>query len=247
MMRRLLRWTCNTLAMASLLLCLATAGLWVRSYWVADRFVVKRREARTGGPASSPPHYELFVSSQLRGHLEGWVGWSECPEVGPTPPWEFEISHPQRFSDEWSDFTLRTDHRYYGGYAFTMENWRAPAVSLVAAFAVLPAIFAFRQIRAVRRRHHRSRLGLCPPADTTFGRRRSGARSVEDKVTRCRGDRVRRPGEGATANPHHLHPRPPAKTRVRESMACGAYPEAGADDSMERRSHPLESTRQPRE
>ena len=37
-MRRLLRWTFHTLAAASLLLCLVTAGLWGRSYWVYDHF-----------------------------------------------------------------------------------------------------------------------------------------------------------------------------------------------------------------
>src|SRR5258706_7046208 len=33
-MRRAIRWTWNGLAVISLLLCLATAALWVRSYWV---------------------------------------------------------------------------------------------------------------------------------------------------------------------------------------------------------------------
>src|SRR4051812_14209382 len=36
-MPRIARWLLNTLTLASLLLCVALAGLWVRSYWVADR------------------------------------------------------------------------------------------------------------------------------------------------------------------------------------------------------------------
>jgi hypothetical protein len=35
-MRRLLRWTLNGLVMLSLLMFMTSAGLWVRSYWIAD-------------------------------------------------------------------------------------------------------------------------------------------------------------------------------------------------------------------
>ena len=41
-MRRLLRWTFNSLAAASLLLCVATAALWVRSHWVYDLLYAER-------------------------------------------------------------------------------------------------------------------------------------------------------------------------------------------------------------
>ena len=44
-MRRLLRWTFNALAATSLLLCLATAALGVRSYWVGDELYAHRPEA----------------------------------------------------------------------------------------------------------------------------------------------------------------------------------------------------------
>src|SRR5436190_17307428 len=36
-MRRLGRWTLNTLTVLSLVLCVGTAGLWVRSYWHTAR------------------------------------------------------------------------------------------------------------------------------------------------------------------------------------------------------------------
>src|SRR5438309_2302711 len=32
-MRRLARWTINVVTVLSLVMCVATAGLWVRSYW----------------------------------------------------------------------------------------------------------------------------------------------------------------------------------------------------------------------
>ena len=35
-MRRLARWTLNALTALSLLICVATVVLWVRSFWAAD-------------------------------------------------------------------------------------------------------------------------------------------------------------------------------------------------------------------
>jgi hypothetical protein len=158
-MRRLLRWTFNTLAMASLLLCLATAGLWVRTYWVGDEFFAHRPDAS----GSVAEHYAFNIWSH-RGRLGGSFGWSERPEAGPIPRWEFEFKH-------WSEGPIALAIGDYGfssfrgvseDFAFNTRTWSLPDWALVSAFAVLPAIFAFRQIRAVRRRRHRARLGLCP-------------------------------------------------------------------------------------
>ena len=80
-MRRLLRWTFHALAAASLLLCLATAGLWVE-YWVHDELQVRRVS-----------HMLCNVSS-ARGQFDVVFLWSERPEDDPKPPWEFEIEHP---------------------------------------------------------------------------------------------------------------------------------------------------------
>ena len=61
-MTRLLRWTFLTLAAASLVLCLATAGLWVRSYWVYDQLYAYRLHApdRSVRSTSVGP-FALFV------------------------------------------------------------------------------------------------------------------------------------------------------------------------------------------
>ena len=161
-MRRLLRWTFNTLAAASLLLCLATAGLWVRSYWVADGFSAERPDASKNRREYISPHYRCLIAS-FDGHLGGWFFWTGRPQGRPTSSWEFELGHPGKYSPEpGTGFSLRRDGGVHGGYAYNTLYWRLPDWSLVSAFAVLPAIFAFRQIRAVRRRRHRSRLGLCP-------------------------------------------------------------------------------------
>ena len=74
-MRRLLRWTFHALAAASLLLCVATAALWVRSYWVCDRFYAKRLEgAAYAETFGRYPHNECRVASN-RGQLVGSFSW----------------------------------------------------------------------------------------------------------------------------------------------------------------------------
>jgi hypothetical protein len=155
-MRRLLRWTFNTLAMASLLVCLATAGLWVRSYRVFDLFMAERRKT-----LYLAPDYRCFAGS-YRGDIVGWIAWSERPEDHPTPPWEFKVEHARgRFVTVIPHYGFSTTHDNIGDYAYNSWQCAAPHWSVVAAFALLPTIVAFRQVRAVRRRRQRSRLGLC--------------------------------------------------------------------------------------
>jgi hypothetical protein len=160
-MRRLLRWAFNVLVAASLLLCLATAGLWVRSYWVFDLFQAARQEAAEYGRRNDAKHFQCRLISD-RGHLEGLLGWSERPEEEYKPAWKFKLRHPDRHFASFSTIWFRSDREINEGYAYPWRSCVAPDWSLVSAFAVLPAIVAFRQIRAVRRRRHRSRLGLCP-------------------------------------------------------------------------------------
>lgn len=48
-MRRALRWTINGLTVLSLVLCVGTVALWVRSYWVQDAFSTVRGGMQSGG------------------------------------------------------------------------------------------------------------------------------------------------------------------------------------------------------
>jgi hypothetical protein len=184
-MRRLLRWTFNTLAAASLLLCLATAGLWVRSYWVYDWFYAERREVGEDGQGSAISHYDCTVVS-YRGRIGGSIGWSERPEGHSTPPWEFEFGHPsRRFAELATDSRLRITHAIFGGYTFTEQHWAVPAWALVSAFAVLPLIVTLRQVRTVRRRQ-RARLGCCPACGYDL-------RATPERCPECgrKGDKVK--------------------------------------------------------
>ena len=73
-MRRLLRWTFHALAAASLLLCLATAGLWVRSHWVYDQFARPAPSVGAYGPEHVVPQYQCFVVSDRGGSAAGSAG-----------------------------------------------------------------------------------------------------------------------------------------------------------------------------
>ena len=161
-MRRLLRWTFNALAAASLLLCVATAGLWVRSNSAYDMFYAGRDEGSAFGRQLGAPHYECIVASN-RGTFGASLTWSERPEDQPKPPWLFEIHHPNAtFAVLRPGFAFSAHRGAYYGSAYHTWTGAAPAWALVSAFAVLPAVFVFRQVRAGRRRRRESRLGLCP-------------------------------------------------------------------------------------
>src|SRR5438477_5814361 len=89
-MRRVLRWTFNALAAASLLLCLATAGLWVRSYWVQDWFLAQRWDVDKHGHKDGISRYQCEAVSH-RGRFAGSLDRWEGPEGRSTPRWEFHL------------------------------------------------------------------------------------------------------------------------------------------------------------
>jgi hypothetical protein len=155
-MRRLLRWTFHALAAASLLLCLATAVLWVRSYFVYDQFY-----AEIGGGRAWSDHLALAA---YRGTFDSAFSRLEPPRGQPPQPWAFRLDHPSELPapSSWNNFEFRTARGIDRGYVYYMQYLCAPAWSLVSAFALLPTIAAFRQIRTIRRRRRRARLGCCP-------------------------------------------------------------------------------------
>ena len=159
-MRRLLRWTFHALAAASLLLCLATAGLWVRSYWGYDRFIARRLSATGLRRGVEFPKYQGCIGS-YRGRLGGWFQFSGQPEGQRAEPWEFEVGPADEFIGSIrTRFPFRTYRGVYVGCPYTVNYWSLPDWSLVSAFALLPSIATFRQVRVARRRR-RARLGRC--------------------------------------------------------------------------------------
>ena len=231
-MRRLLRWTFNALAAASLLLCLATAGLWVRSYWVCDQFTAIARRRRTSAVRLRPSQHYRIRSHRTAGSSAAGSAGPSRPEDHPTPPWEFKFDHDDRpFAGAGSDgFRVqRLDSLVNDGYATPRRTGHA-RLALVSAFAVLPAIVAFRQVRAVRRRRQRSRSASAPPAGTTSVRRRSGARNVAG----CRGVSTKSEAallSGAPDNPKQIQnlKKKQGKRRPRFEIAPFAVSELVSD------------------
>jgi hypothetical protein len=167
-MRRLLRWTFNALAALSLLLCIATAALWVRSYWVTDTLLVERREAPPPSSSSEDgqdygtPHYGVYAKSH-GGQFGGWWGGSGLLEAsGPNLRWSFEHAHEiTGFATLPAEFELSTHYLDYDGAGFNMRSWTLPGWAFVLGFAVLPTVVVTRRLAAARRRR-RARLGCCP-------------------------------------------------------------------------------------
>src|SRR5206468_2927711 len=130
-------------------------------YWVGDLFDGRRPDASEVGRTYGLQRYRCVVASG-RGQLGGSIAWSRWPEHDPKPPWKFYFGHPTNplaesgrlFVDD-----LRGDQLVNDLYAHGTRRWNVPIWSLASAFAVLPSIAVFRQVRAVRRRRHRSRLG----------------------------------------------------------------------------------------
>src|SRR5213075_685358 len=71
-MRRPLRILLNAATLLSLLLCVVTVVLWLRSYWVSDEWRYSRvrrfptgAEQRTHSAATEPGHLRLLISTSF--------------------------------------------------------------------------------------------------------------------------------------------------------------------------------------
>jgi hypothetical protein len=156
----------NVMAGVSMMLCLATVALWVRSYWRSDAMTF------LATPSSS------FFLGDWRGHLDltrqyivpavpsGWVATTSNYGHIDTARQDGHLSGGVSF-----DPHLALPNAFYLGHTVPLgtsvissvqlfnqiEVWAVPFWLIVLAFATLPAIFALRALRASRR----SIRGLC--------------------------------------------------------------------------------------
>jgi len=153
-MRRVWRIFLNGLTVLSLLLLLATAALWVRSYWRMD-FV------RCHPPA--PPDAERFCAHFVSGRGGGLVAWGHwapryAEDFGPARwHWQTVGVSPTRYAGGWTG----------GGWGFGHDSHRDPEYRYrmfvfplwlpATLFVLFPAT---RLVLAVRRRR-RVREGHC--------------------------------------------------------------------------------------
>lgn len=166
-MRRLARWLLNALTALSLLLCLATAALWVRSYrvndWVQWRYATHPwREwlLRTADGQVSIAHTQWADDT-----LVFQLGWTCFPNLLPTGDVTMPVP-PGQPDRQWGGFHFQraTDviqsWRYLGTYA-SVVLLAIPIAVLTAISSLLPGVRATRWIIRRRRLAARTAVGAC--------------------------------------------------------------------------------------
>ena len=157
-MRRLLRWTFHALAAASLLLCLAAAGLWVRSYFISDQLEWTTLLAGADGAVLSTRQFCLHSGG-------GW--WSEV-EYTSDPDNDFTLgsgpARAERRSFEWrhtpGPLTIQFEATRYGG-ELPVPYWLTCLVLASPVTVRTARPWIRRRSRSHREQERRSR-GLWP-------------------------------------------------------------------------------------
>jgi 4-amino-4-deoxy-L-arabinose transferase-like glycosyltransferase len=153
----------------SLVICVAVAGLWVRSYFVVDRLNNQPRPGRDYGMLSVEGR---LIFATLKTRTDGWnAGWpkvyglalwiSQGVDDIPIPPdysfsrSDFDASSPTRFNFFGMVFSKKLRSCYDS--SDTLDFVSLPMWMVAAPAAVLPLIRLRRGWRARRRRVE----GLC--------------------------------------------------------------------------------------
>jgi hypothetical protein len=176
-MRRLMRWLFNFAAVVSLLMCLATTVLWIRSYLVADQWFYEQywdddswshRGQSDLQSGSGGIGYNRIVSNYS---LD--VGWQELQKqdahrmavAGAVTGRNFYFFHTER-PLTYPDFRMRVNDDPWLGFKFgTLTTTRrtrlyaasveaiVPFWSVVLTFAVVPFVWCLRWYARRRRKH----------------------------------------------------------------------------------------------
>ncbi len=148
------------LTILSLVLCLATVALWVRSYWRSDTLYRFSSDAQSA---------QAFGMWSRFGELALWANHYPAGLYGLKQGWDFRTRHSS--ADETiatfpSNFPQRRSAHFLGfGFAHQSSPYRAdvyvaPHWSLALLFAALPAV-RLRSMLRTRRQNRRNRAGLC--------------------------------------------------------------------------------------
>ena len=158
--RRLL----NVLAGCSLVACIATAGLWVRSYWVLDGAGVQTHTATIIGRSNRGIlmlQHDTLTADFVGFNGPKWVTGRVAAAADPADP-------PNEPGVRWNLHLLGFACRLRAGGSVRTPTystawwpqWRVsvPHAAVVVLLAVLPAALVLRR----RRTHRRAGVGFCP-------------------------------------------------------------------------------------
>src|SRR5258706_10489088 len=134
-MKRLGRIAFSVLAALSLLLCMATAMLWVRSYFVADILKDNLANREIGST------HGRLVASWSNGHLPITINW-RWTQLSP-----IDVDQRLRING----FHVTVGFAYYQPSPMGIRGVMAPHWAMALLFAVLPTIQAYRRILFHRR------------------------------------------------------------------------------------------------
>jgi hypothetical protein len=158
------RRTCVNLAAAvSLLLCLAAAGLWLRSYWANDIVYLDRHDLAR---ATSTRTRIASVRGVLAVSRSNAPMASTMPHELPPTDVQWIREQPVDFDDDGKPksimgtigFSFHTRQGPIDGGLWQMSMLKFPHCLAVITFAALPAV----RLAHVRRDRRRSRSGQCP-------------------------------------------------------------------------------------
>jgi hypothetical protein len=158
-MKRVRRIIFNGLTVLSLLLCLATVGLWVRSYWTPDVLVRHHKwETHSHGYPEivstlmtlSSNHGRL-IAGKIYGHFIYWLTFTGIQHW----EWTHDTTVPQGLED--SELPLLgflsrhpDPQRYYYGNPYDLQAISTPHSLPVLLLAVLPLIRLVRHLSRSR-------------------------------------------------------------------------------------------------
>jgi hypothetical protein len=172
--KRAMRWIFNGGTVLSLLLALAVAGSWVRSYWRYDWVYLASDDARTlRGMAvvNGQVAWEIF-----QGDLDNWNG--------PTQPGFFYLPSGVE-KGKWikeTSLPVRWDRQSWSPQNVVHTEVIVPHAYLFALFAALPGIRSYCYIR----RRYRVLPGHCPSCGYDL-------RATPDRCPECGNVATKRP------------------------------------------------------
>lgn len=183
-MRRMGRWACNAVTLLSLLLCLATAGWWARSYLASDRVIFYGYE--NDGP------WLYWIQTQINVG-RGAIGFERSSQ-GIEPPIREQFL--QRFGGRttthlaeapaYPDFHAKPTDLILGvrfGHFSFWDEGQGHRPRAKEFYVILPLAYpliaslgvALLGLRAWRKRRLRRRAGLCPTCQYDLTGNVSGA------------------------------------------------------------------------